>query len=279
MDQKPKFVFFGTSEEATYALDALFDRGFIPCLIVTVPDRPTGRKQIMTAPLAKQWAEQHDVTCIQPEKIDTAARERIAAESADLFVVVGYGKILPQSLIDLSPHGIINVHTSLLPLHRGPTPIEGPILAGDKETGVTIMVIDKEVDHGPIIHQEKFPLNGNETTPELTRILFTRGGELLADLIPDWIAGKIITKEQDHTLATFTKKLTKEDGLVDPFHDDPEILYGKYRAYMGWPGIYFFDDQGKRVKITKARFENNQFIIERVIPEGKKEIDWNQKSA
>ncbi len=277
MPSEPKkinFVFFGTSEEATYALDALFDRGFIPSLIVTTPDRPVGRKQILTGPLAKQWAEKHRVNFIQPEKVDAAAREEIAKINFDLFVVVGYGKILPQSLIDMPPHGVINVHTSLLPLHRGPTPIEGPILSGDNETGVTVMLIDKDIDHGPIIYQEPYPLIGNETTPDLTRILFTRGGELLADIIPNWIAGNIESREQDHSLASFTKKLSKQDGLVDIANDDPQIIWRKYRAYMGWPGIYFMDSNNKRVKITKARFENGKFIIERVIREGKPESNY-----
>jgi len=198
--------------------------------------------------------------------------ETIAQKKADVFVVAGYGKILPQSLIDLPKHKTINIHTSLLPLYRGPTPIEGPILKGDTETGVTIMLIDREVDHGPIIKQEKYTLEGNETTPELTKILFTRGGELLADIFPDWLAGKITPREQNHTKATYTKKLKKEDGLID-LSDDPILNYNKFRAYVGWPRTFFFRD-GKRIIVTRATLEDGQFIIKKIIPEGKKETDY-----
>ncbi len=269
------FVFFGTSEEATYALDALYLKGFIPSLVVTAPDRPAGRKHELKAPLAKLWAIEHSVSFLQPEKINSEVIEKIAQVNADIFIVVGYGRILPKTLIDIPKYKTINVHTSLLPLYRGPTPIEGPILAGDTETGVTIMVIDKEVDHGPIILQEIHPLDGDETTPELTKILFTRGGEMLAKILPDWIAGKITPQEQDHSKATFTKKLKKEDGLVDIEKDTDETLWAKFRAYTPWPRIFFFKDN-KRIIITDATLEDGKFVIKKVLPEGKKEISWEQ---
>ena len=274
MNKKLNFVFFGTSEEATYALDALYTKGFIPSLLVTAPDRPAGRKHILKSPLAKKWAEKYNVHFLQPEKIDRAAIELIAKQNADIFIVVGYGRILPQALIDLPKYKTLNIHTSLLPLYRGPTPIEAPILAGDTETGITVMVIDKEVDHGPIIKQETYPLKGNETTPDLTQILFTRGGELLAEILPDWLAGKIIPTEQDHSRATFTKKLKKEDGLIN-LDDDPVVNYNKFRAYTSWPRIFFFEN-GKRIIITDATLENDQFLIKKVLPEGKKEIKYEE---
>ena len=208
----------------------------------------------------------------QPEKIDAEAIEKIAKEKADVFVVVGYGRILPQKLIDLPKHKTINIHTSLLPLYRGPTPIEAPILAGDKETGVTLMIIDEKVDHGPIIRQEKYALGDRETTPKLTKALFTRGGEILAEILPDWVSGKINTTEQDHTKATLTKKLKKEDGIID-LSSDPIENYRKFRAYAGWPRTFFFHNS-KRIIITKARLENDKFVIEKIIPESGKEIKY-----
>ncbi len=271
--KKLNFVFFGTSEEATYALDALYEKGYIPSLIVTAPDRPAGRNHELKAPLAKLWAQEHTVPFLQPEKITAEVIEEIAKQHAEIFIVVGYGRILPQALIDIPKYNTLNIHTSLLPLHRGPTPIEGPILAGDRETGITIMVIDKDVDHGPIIKQEVYPLIGTETTPELTKILFTRGGELLAELLPDWIMGKITPREQDHSKATFTKKLKKEDGLVDIEKNSDKELWAKFRAYTPWPRIFFFQN-GKRIIITDAALENGKFIIKKVIPEGKKEMSW-----
>jgi methionyl-tRNA formyltransferase len=270
------FVFFGTSEEAVYALDALYAKGIKPALIVTTPDRPAGRHHALTPPLAKKWAEGHAIRVFQPEKIDVSAIEIIKKEKAEIFIVVGYGKILPQALIDLPRHKTLNVHTSLLPLYRGPTPIEGPILAGDAETGVTIIVIDNEVDHGPIVIQEKYSLTGAETTPELTKTLFTRGGELLAVILPDWIAGKIKSNEQDHSRATYTKKLKKEDGLID-LNDNPVKNYNKFRAYAGWPRTFFFKN-GKRIIITDAELKDGKFLIKKVLPEGKKEISWEDFS-
>ncbi len=140
------------------------------------------------------------------------------------------------------------------------------------------MIIDKEVDHGPIIKQEKYSLSGSETAPELTKILFTRGGEMIGEILDDWIAGKIIPHEQDHSKATFTKKLKKEDGLVDladlAVGQLSEKIWRKYRAYFGWPGIYFMDKNNKRVKITDAEFSFGKFCVKKVIPEGKKEVNW-----
>src|SRR3989338_8344834 len=222
---KINFVFFGTSEEAVYVLDVLFARGIAPSLIVTPPDRPVGRHQELTPPKAKIWAEEHFISTFQPEKINAEAIETINETGVDVFVVVGYGKILPQALIDLPKHKTLNVHPSLLPLYRGPTPIEASILSGEKETGVSIIVVDSEVDHGPIVLQEKHSLTDEETTPELTKKLFTRGGEILAEILPKWIEGKIIPREQDHTKATYTKKLKKEDGLVDLATESPSELY------------------------------------------------------
>jgi methionyl-tRNA formyltransferase len=268
------FIFFGTSEEAVYALDALDERGFVPSLIVTAPDRPAGRHNIMKSPLAKTWAEEHFISTLQPEKINPEVIETIAELNADLFIVVGYGRILPQELIDLPKHKTINVHPSLLPLYRGPTPIEEPILNGDSETGITILLIDAEVDHGAIIKQEKYKLLGNETTPELTKVLFTRGGEMLAELLPDWIAGKIKPEEQDHAKATHTKKLKKEDGLID-LSDDAAKNYNKFRAYISWPRTFFFQND-KRIIITDAELKDGRFEIKKVLPEGRKEIKYEE---
>ncbi|MEI7709194.1 MAG: methionyl-tRNA formyltransferase [bacterium] len=274
-NKKINFVFFGTSEEAVYALDALKKNGFTPTLIVTPPDRPAGRHNILKSPLAKTWAMKHSIKFLQPEKIDETAIAEIAKENADVFIVVGYGKILPQALIELPKYKTINVHPSLLPLYRGPTPIEAPILSGDRETGVSVMILDKEVDHGPIIKQETYTLQGDEKTAELTKILFTRGGELLAQILPDWIEGKIKTKEQIHANATFTKKLKKEDGLVILGAELPKVLYNKFRAYSSWPRIFFFKNN-KRVIITDAELIDGKFVVKKVLPEGKKEITYTE---
>jgi methionyl-tRNA formyltransferase len=271
------FAFFGTPEYSVYTLEALFNRGYIPSLIITAPDRPVGRHFTLTPPRVKVWADSHSIPTIQPVKINEEIIKEIQSYNTDYFVVSAYGKILPKALLGIPEHGTLNVHPSLLPLYRGPAPEKDPVLAGDKETGVSIILLDEMVDHGPILIQEKIPLTETETTPELAEKLFTRGGEILADIIPQWIAKEIIPKEQDHAKATFTKKIKKEDGLL---HLNGSAIqnYNKYRAFYAWPGTYFFvNKNGKetRVKIKKARYENNSFIIERVVPEGKKEIDYS----
>ncbi|MCE9549167.1 methionyl-tRNA formyltransferase, partial [Candidatus Nomurabacteria bacterium] len=192
----------------------------------------------------------------------------------DLFVVVSYGKIIPKEILDLPRLGTINIHPSLLPLYRGPSPIVTPILNGDTETGVTIIKIDEEMDHGPILAQEKINLSGDEFIWDLEKSLAELGGKLLVETIPKFIAGQVQLKEQDHNKATYVKKIKKEDGLID-LEDDAVKNYNKFRAYASWPRTFFFKN-GKRIIITKASLENNQFIIEKVLPEGKKEITWTE---
>ncbi|MCC6323170.1 methionyl-tRNA formyltransferase [Candidatus Nomurabacteria bacterium] len=275
MENKEKFIFFGTPDYSVYTLDSLSANGYIPHLIVTAPDRPVGRHFTITPSDAKVWALKHNVPTLEVEKFTKEIIEDIKSKQADLFIVSAYGKILPKELLEIPKIGTLNVHPSLLPLYRGPAPEKGPLLNGDKETGVTIILLDEMVDHGPILLQKKVPLTGTETTPEIAKVLFTMGGQMLAEIIPKWIEGKVELKNQDHTKATLTKKVTKQDGLIDP-NGDPLINYNKYRAYSGWPGIYFFQD-GKRIKVTKAHLEDGKFIIERIIPEGKKEIDYKNK--
>jgi methionyl-tRNA formyltransferase len=178
------------------------------------------------------------------------------------------------------PNRFLNVHPSLLPKYRGPAPDIGPILNQDTATGITIIILDALVDHGPILSQEEFKLTGNEYSRDLPdgkagigTKLFIRGGEILCKIIPDWLNGKITSKEQDHSQASFTKKLVKTDGQIS-INDNPKELWAKWRAFKPWPGLYFFDIENKRIKITKCRLENDVFTIEKVIPEGGKEIDY-----
>lgn len=275
MDTHTSSVFFGTPEFSVLTLEALKVSGFLPEIVVTSEDKPVGRHQIMTPSPVKLWAESHNIPVLTPTKIDDEFISELKLKSLDLFIVAAYGKILPQKLLDLPQFGTLNVHPSLLPLYRGASPLEGPILHGDQTTGITIMKIDEMVDHGPIVAQEIVPLTGNETTPELGKTLFYRGGEMLSKIIPEYIVGKIILTEQDHTNATFTKKIKKEDGLVDLGVELPSMLWRKFRAYYGWPGIYFMDKNNKRVKITDAVYEDGKFKILKVIPEGKKEMVYS----
>jgi methionyl-tRNA formyltransferase len=270
-----KYIYFGTPTYALASLKVLVKNGFKPEIVVCSPDKPMGRKQIIIPGPVKTYAEENNLKVFQPEKINKEAIEYIMSFNPDYAIVAAYNKILPQNLIDLFPKGILNIHPSLLPLYRGPAPDIGPILNQDTETGVTIMLIDKDVDHGPILSQEKYNLTGDEFSKDVGEYLFTRGAEILCQIIPKWTNNEIQAKEQNHALATFTSKITKSDAEINP-NDNPNDLWAKYRAYYPWPGLYFLDGNGLRIKITKASFVDGKFIIEKIISESGKEKDYNK---
>ena len=189
-------------------------------------------------------------------------------EEADLMVVGFYGKILPKEMLEKPKFGALNVHPSLLPKHRGSSPVQTTIFQGEKETGVTIIKMDEEVDHGPILAQRTYVISGNPTTPELEKILWTLGGNLLVEILPKWIAGKIIPQEQDHTKATYTKKLGREAGRID-WSKPALYIERQIRAFTPWPGTYILWKE-KRVKILKAHIEREKLVIDELQIEGKK---------
>ncbi len=269
MQQHPKIAFFGTPDIARTFLDELIAAGMTPALVVTNPDRPVGREQILTPSSAKVSAIEHGIPVLQPEKIDDAFIAQLSKDSWDVFIVVAYGMIMPEALINLPKHGTLNVHFSLLPRWRGASPVEAAILSGDIETGVAIQKMRFKLDSGPIVAVEKTPIGNDETASTLRARLGDIGTKLLIDTLPQYLAGEITPKNQDESLVTKAPKMKKEDGeLLE--NDDDMTKWRKYRAYYAWPGTYFFVN-GKRVKITSARFEDGTFKIERVVPEGKRE--------
>lgn len=269
--KKISFVFFGTPDVASETLEILKQNGYVPQLIITAPDRPVGRHFVMTPPAVKTWAIKNNIPVIQPEKITPGITESLPV--TDFYIVVAYGKILQQSLIDRPRHATINIHYSLLPKYRGASPVEAAILAGDSETGVSIQKMVFELDAGPIIAEQKILIEINDTTNSLRRKLIPLGANLLVHELEYFLKTmNFSTREQNHDQATRCGKIKKTDGLIT-LHDDPEIVWRKYRAYFGWPGIYFINDTGKRTKITQARYEPGRVIIEKIVEEGKKEIE------
>lgn len=273
-----KIAFFGTPQFAVTVLEELKKAGIMPSLIVTAPDKPQGRGLVLTPPPVKVWAQKNNIKCIQP----TSLKENIEFlnEPWDLFIVVAYGKLIPENIFNAPKYKTLNVHPSLLPKFRGPSPIESNILNNDQDVGVSIMRLDREIDHGPIVAQEKIPFEKIGTwpiaAPVLEDIAAHFGGTLLAKIIPDWISGKIVEKEQNHARATYCQKISKADGLID-LAADPYANYLKICAYSGWPSTYFFKEHaGKsvRVAIKKATYKNNQLTIESVVPEGKSEMPY-----
>lgn len=286
----PRFVYFGGEPLGVPVLEALLAVGLRPELVVCNPDRPTGRSQDMTAPPVKQCALAAQIPVLQPNSLkDKQSLSELTDTKWDLFVVVAYNKILPEWLVDFPTYKTLNVHPSLLPKLRGPSPIRSAIVRDEPSAiGVSIMLMDAEMDHGPILAQEKYtidpvawPIDGRV----LDTALAARGGAVLAQTIPAWIAGTLTAQPQQHTIATYTAKLSKTDGElhIDP-HDLPsgdiarEILC-KIRGLAGWPGTFFFYN-GKRIKIAKAELVNDQLRLLAVVPEGKREqsfTDWLQR--
>lgn len=275
---QPHIVFFGTDAWVSIpVLEELVSGGFTPQLIVTAPDRPQGRKLVMTPPPVKVWATERNIPVFQPEKLDEATITELTKDGVlDLFIVASYGKIIPKEIVELPKYKTLNVHPSLLPLYRGATPIESAILDDARETGVTIIRMDEKMDHGPIVMQEFHIFEEWPSKETISKTLAHLGGQLLVESIPDWIAGAIDEQEQIHDEATFTQKVTKEDGRID-MNDTSRETFLKYIAYTPWPGVFFFvsrNDKEMRVKVTEATFEDGSFVIQRVVPEGKKEMSF-----
>tara|TARA_Y100000310_G_scaffold329325_1_gene398939 strand:+ start:3046 stop:3975 length:930 start_codon:yes stop_codon:yes gene_type:complete len=245
-----KFVFFGTRELAAKVLERLLQAGYSPAFVVTGPDRPAGRKQKLTASPVKEVALHHNLPLAQPED-PKELLSRSELKEAEFFVVAAYGNILPKELIELPPKGVLNVHPSLLPLYRGPAPERGVLLSGDKKTGVTVILVDEKVDHGPIVAKEEFSIPEDMRHEELHLKLGEIGGQLLVKTIPLWLQGKITPKEQDHSKATFTKKAKKEDGRID-WSKEAQYITRQIRAFYPWPGTYTLW-QEKLVKVLQAK--------------------------
>ena len=273
MSSQPTIAFFGTPELCLPILDKLAEAGFSPAVIITNPDRPVGRKFTMTPPPVKVWGSSNNIPVLQPEKLDDDFKAEFERYNVDLSIVVAYGKIMPEWLIELPQHKTLNIHYSLLSKYRGASPVEAALLNGETETGVCIQQMVHKLDAGPIVACKTVTIEPNEVAGELRNRLNVIGAQMLTDIIPDYIAGTIEIKEQTGK-PTYCYKTEKSDAEVNLTKMSDVELWNRYRAYFGWPSIFFFDEYGKRIKITKARFDKNKFIIEKVIPEGKKEMDY-----
>lgn len=278
------YAFFGTGPLAESVLASLVRAGLKPSVVITKPDSPQGRHMELTPPTIKVWAELKGIKVLQPVALsDEAFFNELRSEECELFIVASYGKIIPDTVLFVPKHGVLNVHPSLLPKYRGPSPIETALLNGDMTTGVTIMKLDSKMDHGPILVQTAFPINPLTTAGKLEVECGMLGGELLTQVIHPYVEGALILKEQNHDKAIICKKITKDLGEITL--DTPaDIVCRKFRALTPWPSVYFFhkkDDRTIRVKVTSVDLVNFQpegstanDVILTVIPEGKKEISF-----
>jgi len=249
-------VFFGTEDFSLATLEQLIDVGYPIAAVVTKPDTPRGRGHKLTPPSVKVLAQQHNIPVLQPQKLKEIA-EDLRALGPATGVLVSYGKIIPQSIIDLFTPGIVNVHPSLLPKYRGPSPIESAIENGDHETGVSIMQLSAAMDAGPVYTQIHHPLTGTETQPELYATLAQKGAETLLKTLPAIIRGELQPTPQNDAQATYCQLLSKEDAWLNPSNLTAQQAERKIRAHLAWPKskLHFGDHT---IIITKAHVASTQ---------------------
>jgi methionyl-tRNA formyltransferase len=246
-----RVAFMGTPSFAVPTLERLIQR-YEVVGILTQPDRPAGRGRRMVASPVKEVALAHGLPVLQPKTLRRPEMvEQLRALEAEIIVVAAYGLILPPTVLDIPPHGCLNVHASLLPAYRGAAPIPAAILAGEAETGVTIMLMDEGMDTGPILAQARIAIQPEDTAQSLGEKLAHLGANLLMETLTRWLRGEIEPQSQEEGQATYSQLIRKEDGLVDWSLPTTEIER-RVRAYTPWPSVYTFW-QGKLLKILRAR--------------------------
>ncbi len=250
MEKQPRIVFMGSPEFAVPTLRALVAQ--YPVVgVVTQPDRPAGRGRKLTPPPVKVVAQELGLPIMQPRRLKAPeAFEQLQAWAPDLIVVAAYGQILRPNVLQLPRYGCINVHASLLPRWRGASPIQHAILAGDQETGITIMIMDEGLDTGPILSQRAIPIAPDDTGATLSAKLAVLGAELLLETLPDYLSGALRPQPQPEDGVTYAPLLKKEDGRLD-FTEPAEALARRVRAFDPWPGT-FTEWQGAPLKVLRA---------------------------
>ncbi len=241
-------VFFGSGAFGRPILDALVEAPEVALVaVVSAPDRPVGRRQELTPVPVAERARDLGLPLLQSERLrHSDAVAAVESLGATLGVLADYGQIVPPSVLELFSHGILNVHPSLLPRHRGAAPIPATILAGDSETGVTLIQMDAGLDTGPIEAVNRWPLRGDETTPELERAAAAAGAALVGRTLGPWLRGEIATEPQDEHDATLTRPLRREDGRLDVARP-ADLLARQVRAYAPWPGTFVETDAGRLI--------------------------------
>ncbi len=290
--KKMKIVFMGTPEFASTILESLARDSNIEILaVVTQPDKKVGRKAIMTPPAVKVIAQELEIEVIQPKDKEEIIEE-LDGIDADFFVVVAYGMILPEEVLEMPKHGAINVHASLLPKYRGASPIQESLLHGDKQTGVSIMQMDEKLDHGDIHLVRRIEIERDDDLQTLTNKLASLSAEIIPTALNDILGNELPALAQDHSKATYCSKIKKEDGKID-WSKNAEEIFNMIRAYNPWPAAHT-EFNGKKLKILEAEsseenIETGKFILQdgilkigakngaiipsRVQLEGKKEMD------
>lgn len=275
---EPLFAFFGTPRFAVRVLDALEAHGYLPALVVTAPDKPRGRGLRTTPSPVKTWALARNIDVLTPITLkDEALVAELKNTDWDVFLVASYHKLIPKNILDIPRRGCLNVHPSLLPKFRGPSPVLSAILADERTTGVSVMQMTEKMDAGPVVAQARIELEESAWPPKgsaFEDLLATEGGNLLAEILPQWIHGTIAPEPQDEHKATYTRKYMDEDARLDLSKGSSWNTLLKIRAFDANPRAYFIDSRGKRVIVTDAEIRDGKLEILKVIPEGRKETDF-----
>lgn len=264
-----KIIFFGTPQEVVPVLESLV-KHFTVVAVVTTPDQKAGRRQLLTPPPIKVVAQKYNIPVFQPESFSsTASLSKLP--TADLYVVAAYGKLIPNDILQTPHYDAINIHPSLLPMYRGATPIQTALLNGDRTTGITIIKMDNQMDHGPILHQLSYKLEETDTFELLMKKMFTQAAMILPHVIEEYTSGRLTPQPQDESKATYTKMITKEDGYIDLSKiktlNAVEIENWKLniartiRAYYPWPSVWTKISM-KNHEVRMKFLPNNQLQIE-----------------
>jgi len=250
---KLRTVFMGTSAFAEHILSALIGAQYDIISVYTQPDKKVGRDQEIKKSPVKLMAEKNNIPVFEPQIFDAETIKALNEQKPDLIIVAAYGKILPREVLELPGFGALNTHASLLPKYRGPSPIQNAILNGEKETGVTIMLMDAGIDTGDILSKQRIKIGENDTYEELLQTLTVLAAELLLETLPHWVERKIVPEKQNNSEATLCQLIERSDGRI-VWTDDAESIYNRYRAFFPWPGVYAFweyEDALKRIKFNK----------------------------
>ena len=293
-----RILFMGTPEISAVSLEALCAAGHEICGVYTREDKPVGRKQVLTAPPAKQVALAHEIPVFQPKTLrDGQAAEQIRALAPELIVVVAYGRILPKEVLDIPAKGCINLHVSLLPKYRGAAPVQWSVLNGDAETGVTIMQLDEGLDTGDILKVQPIQIDPEETSGQLFEKVTQVGAQTLVACIEEIAAGTAVPQPQDHDKATLAPPLTKEMAQFS-FAEEAEHIHNWVRGMNPWPMAYFLCED-KKIKVVESRLAQGSGVpgtvlatkpltiacqtgaiqLLTVVPEGKKPMDGTSWAA
>lgn len=264
-----KIVFFGSSEFVVQVLEHLHESTDVVA-VVSTPDAPLGRKQILTPTPVTLGAKELKIPTFTPSSLkDDEINKVLTNLQADLFVVASYGKIIPKSILGIPKFGVINIHPSLLPFYRGPSPIQTTLVNSDQTTGVSLILMDEQVDHGPLIAQEEVEILPNDNFLELATKLFATGTKLLLNSINPFIENNLLPTPQDHDKATFTKILTKDDGKI-MWSKSSQSIYNQFRGLNPWPGIWTtWNDQTLKILDCIPNENTQQGPLGTVITDGK----------